>query len=366
MKTRHLPQMFLPWPQAHSADRVRQACLVRQAGLSLVELMIAMALGMLILGAVATLFANNSRVRQETEKTSQQIENGRYATQALVDDLRLAGYYGEFSPVGLTTPASVPDPAQADVASLTAAIMLPVQGYDNASGLPSALGTLLADLRSGSDVLVVRRASTCVAGATGCDAVDTTRNTYFQTTLCSNQLNNLGAASQILISRTASEFSTSNAAVTGSANPPAFLAKKDCATAADLRTYYTRIYFVADNNQASDGIPTLKVAELGAGSFTISPLVEGVEQLQLEYGLDTNNDGSPDSYTASPADAAAWRQVTAVKIHLLARNTLTSSGFTDTRSYVLGGNTFGPYNDSYKRHLYTSAVRLNNVAGRLE
>ncbi|MDR3410209.1 MAG: PilW family protein [Formivibrio sp.] len=344
----------------------RTEYLPRQAGISLVELMVAMALGMMILATVATIFLNNSRVRQETEKTSLQIENGRYATQLLVDDLKLAGYYGEFSPVALATPASVPDPSLTDVASLTNAIMLPVQGYDDGNGLPAGLDTLLADRRAGTDVLVVRRTSTCVAGTVGCDAVDNTKYTYFQTTLCNNQLNNLPAASQFLISTTLMQFTTSNAAVTGSANPPAFLAKKDCATAADLRAYYTRIYFVTDNDRAGDGIPTLRVAELGAGSFTISPLAEGVEQLQLEYGLDTNNDGAPESYTTNPADATAWRQVTAVKIHVLARNTQTSTGFTDTRSYELGGSTFGPYNDGYKRHLYTSVVRLNNVAGRLE
>jgi type IV pilus assembly protein PilW len=114
------------------------------------------------------------------------------------------------------------------------------------------------------------------------------------------------------------------------------------------------------------------VAELGAGAFSISPMVAGIEQLQLEYGLDTDGDGTPDTYTGAPANAAAWQQVTAVKIHVLARNVQTSGGFTDNRSYVLGlnsagnDNVFGPYNDGYKRHAYSTVVRLDNVAGRLE
>lgn len=344
----------------------------RQDGLSIVELMIGITLGLIIVGAVTVLFANNTRTRQETEKTSQQIENGRYAAQMLLDDLRLAGSYGEFSPTGLATPATLPDPSVVDGTSLAAAIALPVQGYDGGGGMPGGVSAVLADRRAGTDVLVVRRASTCVAGSAGCDAVNTGRYTYFQTALCPNQLSVLESAKQFLIGTDTNQFSVNNPAVTGSANPPAFLAKKDCATPADRRAYYVRIFFIANNNDPGDGIPTLKVADLGAGSFAVVPLVAGIEQMQFEYGLDTNNDGAPENFTAAPANAIAWRQVTAVKIHLLARNLQNTAGFNDTRSYVLGAkadgtdNTFGPYGDTFKRHVYTTAVRLNNVAGRLE
>jgi type IV pilus assembly protein PilW len=334
--------------------------------------MIGITIGLLVLAATTTLFVANSRARQEREKTSQQIENGRYASQLLTGDLRLTGYYGEFSPTVLATPATLPDPSATDVASLTSAMALPIQGYDDGAGLPAGLTTLLTDLRAGTDVLVVRRTSACVAGATGCDAIDTSKYTYFQTTLCQNQISNLPAASQFLIGTTEATFTSSNPAVTGAASPPAFLAKKDCATPAVQRGYYTRIYFVANDNQPGDGIPTLMVAELGAGAFAVSPIVAGIEQLQLEYGLDTDGDGTPDTYTGAPANAGAWRQVTAVKVHVLARNLQTSGGFTDTRTYVLGlnsagaNNVFGPYNDGYKRHAYSTTVRLDDVAGRLE
>lgn len=343
-----------------------------QKGASLIELMISLALGLLVVGAVTMLFVNTNRTQQETEKTSQQIENGRYATQLLLDELRLAGYYGEFNVTALSTPGSLPDPSLSDGPSLAAALMLPVQGYDNGQSMPSALTTLLADRRADTDVLVVRRASTCLAGTTGCEAADVTQRTYFQTSLCATQLAVLGASSQFLIGTDTAAFNTTNPAITGAATPPAFLAKKDCLTAANLRSLYVRIFFIANNNSTGDGIPTLKVAELGAAQFNILPLTEGIEQLQLEYGVDTDANGTPNTYTTSPASVALWRQVVSAKIHLLARNTKLSSGFTDTRSYVLGlkadgtDNTFAAFNDGYKRHVYTTTVRLNNVAGKLE
>jgi type IV pilus assembly protein PilW len=374
----------------------------RQRGFSLIELMVSVTVGLVIVAALAILFANNSRARQEMDKTSQQIENGRYASQVLLDDLRLAGYWGEFNPASLPVPGTLPDPSAADVASLTAAMPIAVQGYHfgkvAGSSLPAGVAALLQDRRPNTDVLVLRRVSTCAAGPqssdreSSCDAMDTSARTYFQTTLCQTQLSTLAAASQFVISTDANVFQSSNPAVTGS---PSYLAKKGCETTAApavTRSVVVRIYYVANNNAVNDGIPTLKVVELGAGAFgTPAPVAEGIEAIQLEFGVDTNNDGAPDFWTPDPGNqaysngtatlwpaataypgaATAWKWVTAVKIHVLARNTLSSAGFTDTRQYVLGSsaftdNTYGAYNDSYKRHVYSTAVRLMNVAGRLE
>lgn len=357
---------------ANLACQCPQISSMRQCGFSLVELMVSLALGLIVVGAVTLLFVNNSRARQESEKTSQQIENGRYATQLLIDEFKLAGYFGEFDPTGLATPAALPDPTVTDGTALASDISLTVQGYDGGAGMPASLTTLLADRRTGTDVVVVRRASACTAGSSGCDSADITRYTYFQTSLCATQRAALATTGQFVIGTTMSVFTTSNAALTGAANPPAFLAKKDCSTAAALRSMVVRIYFVANNNATGDGIPTLKIAELGAGAFVIVPLVEGIEQFQVQYGLDANLDGAPESYTSAPATVGDWRKVVTVKTHILARTTDTTLGFTDTRTYVLGAKAdgtdqvFGPYNDAYKRHAYSSVIRLNNVAGRLE
>jgi type IV pilus assembly protein PilW len=334
----------------------------RQQGFSLIELMVGITLGLVVITAISLLFVNSSRTRTETEKTGQQIENGRYTAQLLMDEFQLAGYYGELNPANVATPTTKPDPCVFDAASLKAALAMPLQGYDN----PTSFPTCLSDVRTGSgttpspDIVVIRRASTCIAGSTGCDPVDTTKSTYFQTTLCPT------SSGQYVIDTNSSSFT---------------LTKKDCTSISGQRAYYTRIYFVANNNNPGDGIPTLKVAELGSGGFTTSSLVAGIEQFQVEYGIDTNADGAPDVYTANPDAYNActgvacqnnWRAVTTVKLHLLVRNTQSTTGFPENRTYVLGrlangsDNTFGPYNDSIKRHVYTTVVRLNNVAGRLE
>jgi len=55
-----------------------------------------------------------------------------------------------------------------------------------------------------------------------------------------------------------------------------------------------------------------------------------------------------------------------VKFFVLARSTATTPGWTDSKSYQLAGTTYGPFNDQYKRHVFSSSVRLNNVSGRRE
>jgi type IV pilus assembly protein PilW len=351
--------------------------------------MVSIVVGMVIVASMSLLFANNSRARQEMEKTSQQIESGRYSTQTIRDDLRLAGYYGEFTPTSLPAAVSLPDPSATDDASVAAALSIALQGYHFGrdaslnSTPPAGVNSLLTDRRPNSDVLVVRRTSTCYAGPTtaetSCSAMDTSSSKYFQTTLCKTHLTNVTAATKLFVVGTDSAvFTASNPSV--STFTPAFFAQKDCTTPAVTRALLVHIYYVANNDVPGDGIPTLKMLSLGANAFG-SPvaIAEGIESMQVEYGLDSDGNGSPDTWESDPAAGAAngaaatlaWSQVTAVKLHVLARNTQSSGQFTDSRVYVLGttkstDNTFGPYNDAYKRHVYTTFARLVNVAGRLD
>lgn len=331
-----------------------------QSGLSLVELMISMTLGLLILAGVTTVFVNNNRTRNEVEKFSRQIENGRYAMQMLTDDIGIAGYLGEYvPPTSAPTLAAVPDPCATAIADLANNMVLHVQGYHNASG---GL-TCIADVKAGTDVLVVRRVATCRAANpadANCDA-PAAGNPYFQVSGC---ITDPAPAGQTTSPYYLLDTNTANLT----------LRKVGCTSGnASIRRYRTHIYFIANNDNAGDGIPTLKRAELGAGGFTIVPLVEGIENLQLQYGIDTNADGIPEAYTADPgsyngcagnACVVNWWNSTSIQVSLLARNETTSGGYNDVKTYTLAGTTYGPYNDSYRRHAYTATAMLANPVGR--
>lgn len=338
-----------------------------EKGFTIVELMVAITIGLLVLAVLLTIFVNNSRARNEIEKSNRQTESGRYAIELLSHELRNAGYYAEFNPQTLAVPASLPDPcAAADAATLKAALPLHVQGVDNATASPGTCG--LTGLKSGTDILVIRRATGCVAGTTDasgnvCDAPANVP--YFQASLCNS-------ATELVSANLADHYALEFGYASASLNRH----KRDCittppGTVADKHRYRTDIYYVASNNEGSDGVPTLKRAELvGVNSFNIVPLVEGVEDMQIEYGVDSTSDGLVDAYMADPGSTANWRGVVALKLHLLARNIELTAGHSDNKIFTLGLkangtlNTAGPFNDAFKRHVFQSSVRLNNPAGR--
>lgn len=167
-------------------------------GLSLVELMVGLTLGLFVSGALLTLYLNLSRTNAELSRTSIQIENGRFASQTLRADLALAGYWGTYLPkydnLSYTdapddVPTAVPAPCKAyvdgsgnanwtaqDLKNLTG---VPLAVYD---AVPSGCETLITSLQANTDILVVRHVEPCAVGEAGCDAFST-NNVYFQSSL---------------------------------------------------------------------------------------------------------------------------------------------------------------------------------------
>ncbi len=355
-----------------------------QGGYTIIELMIAITLGLLLLAGLTTVFVQNNQSSNEIERVNQQAENGRYAMQLLTSDLSNAGYLAELNPTALTTPTAKPDPCLTTVSDLKSALPLAIQGYDN-DNVASTPTCISSDLRAGTDILVVRRASNCAVGDAGCDA-EVSGAPYFQASTCSSATE---LSSSDITHYYALDTNTANLTLhQKNCNPPTA-----AGTIAPHQQYLTHIYFIANNDKTGDGIPTLKRAELGSSGFTIVPLIEGIENLQIEYGIDGINadgtvaatkTGSPAVFKADPdslhsCDAASsptctfyWRNTVAAKIYLLARNLTTTAGYNDQKTYYLGLKADGTTNsvgasssdNAYKRHVFTSVVRLNNVAGR--
>src|SRR3546814_10074522 len=74
----------------------RRSPAVTAAGYTLIEFMVAITLSLLVLASLTAIFISSMRARDEVERANQQVESGRYAAQLLMDDLQMAGYYGEF------------------------------------------------------------------------------------------------------------------------------------------------------------------------------------------------------------------------------------------------------------------------------
>jgi type IV pilus assembly protein PilW len=359
--------------------RARKCC-----GFSLVELMIAITIGLLLLAGMTLIFVNSSESNRELQKTAQQIENGRYAIDVISEDLRHAGFFGHLTLLP-AAPAVLPDPCEiASTTSLYNALAYPVQGYRapdlatvadvTATSCDDQALLTTANLKPGSDVLVIRRAATSALAATD---VAATNEVYVQASASQGQVRfGNGAA-----------LGTNNASNNGSGGASTLLLNNGT-TAAPIRKLNVHVYFVAKCSVGSaangscqagdDTIPTLKRLELlsesGATKMKLVPLVEGIEFMKLEYGTDTLpnvvntatgliGDATVDAYTATPAD---WTTVIAAKVFILARNTEATIGFLDDKTYALGTVAVPAFNDKFKRHSYSTQVHLMNPAGRRE
>jgi type IV pilus assembly protein PilW len=344
---------------------------LHHAGFTIIELMIAIALGLLILSALVVVFANTSAARNEIDRLNRQIENGRYATELLRDDLQLAGFFGEVNMAAVALlaplPAALPDVCATTLIERTnggteiGMLGLHVQGInDFDSSLMTDLDScpvIKALVKTGTDVLVVRRAKTCNAGTVGCDLLENNKP-FLQVPLCNTPP-----------TVSASTFTT-HALGLGSETTEHVHKLKDCVTDAPKRPYVTYIYFVDNNNILNRA--QLQDYTAGAWAVTdVTPLVDGIENMQLQYGVDTVNpiasprDGNPDVYAAAPASVTEWSDVVSVQVNLLARNLDPSPNYTDTKTYPAVG-VAAAFNDGFRRRVYSTLVRIQNVSAKRE
>jgi type IV pilus assembly protein PilW len=368
---------------------------LRAQGFSLVELLIAMTLSLIIAAAMALIFMKVTETNREQFKASQQIENGRFAVELLNNDIRHSGLLGEFGgPFPSSAFGALPDPCDLTLypsgnmttSTTTSPFAYAIQGYNAATltaaaSVPTACQTWIdsASLKAGSDILVVRRLDTLPlidleASTARTSATPTNGELYAQTTVDTLDIQ-VGGGTAIDKDKTA-------------AGAAATLLRKDYTQAAvsgvrptiaaNIRKIHVNVYYVSPCRKGSgsngvcasgdDSIPTLKRLELGAASgaatFTAVPLVEGVEFMKVRYGIDSNADGTADSYSATPA-LAGWPNVVQTEVRIVARN-VDASTSTDPKSYDLGSSlTYTPSGAAsyYKRHLFTQQTYITNVGG---
>jgi len=305
------------------------------AGFSLVELMVSVTIGLILLLGLSTLLVNSSNSHREMQKSSAQIENGRYAMQILSDDIQMAGYLGELSPAGFATP-NVAEPCVPTAAYAVPDVPVAV-GYDPAADL-----ACLADRKAGTGVLVLRRVLSTPITLASTNPPDA--SSYLQVSMCNND----PLTKPFVLGSVAGEFT---------------VRQKDCATPASARRYVLRVYYIGTGD-------ILKLREFSLGALQNAvDLVDGIEDMQFDYGVDSTGDGAPDEYKAVPA-VTELEDVMTLRVNLLARNLEQTAGYTDAKTYNLGLNkpAYTPPSamSAFKRHAYTTLVRIENASARRE
>lgn len=382
--------------QQNTAFSSKLAPCQRQEGLSLIELMVSITIALVLLLALSTAFLNFHSTNREMAKSNAMIENGRFAIQILQNDVIHAGFWGTYVPqfdnLALTgipgdAPNVIPDACLAYDATnwsntyKTNLIGIPLQVSASAS---SACAAVVTNKKAQTDVLVVRHAETCVPGDSNCDA-EVAGKLYFQSAMYETEISSSGAISYVLDT-------------TGHT-----LHKRNGVTIAEKRRFISNIYYIRSYaNSVGDGIPTLVRSQFDLAAGVLAhqaavPIVEGIEGFKVYLGIDSlsktgasvdysqavswadatnkitptnRGDGTPDGGFVDCASSACTPQqlsnVVAAKMYILARNLEPTPGYTDTKTYQLGAVTMGPFNDNYKRHVYSTTARIVNVSARRE
>lgn len=321
----------------------------RARGLTLVELMIGLSLGMAISVAALRLFADASASGRNLQRASMHIENGRYAVETLREDMELAGFFGEIPVVGAAY--TTPDPCETEPSGFAAeplALPTPVQGLD-----ASETVACLSARQPGTDAVLVRRLDIDLLDPTTLPAGGA--QTHLQLSFCDTD-----APPGLVAARDPAAFTLRNRA---------------CSAPNGVRAYVSRIYFVAACSRCGPGgdqTPTLKRLDLVGRSHVETAIAQGVETLRVEYGFDTDGDGAADVYrtgTAPSGPESLWENVVALKLHAVVRSPEPVSGGRAAmpQSFQLGGiGALQTPGDGYVRRLYTTTVRLENPSAARE
>ncbi|WP_298442519.1 PilW family protein [uncultured Ferrimonas sp.] len=312
-----------------------------QQGLTIAELMIAMVVGLFVLGGSYAIFTMSASSVQSTGQQNQIQDSARMALRMLQDDLSQAGFFADLTGLDLIPGVNLlPLPAIAGIDCNGA-------GPNNRT-FPNNIGhfrtlwayteghgpkiSCLSGNRGGSDVLQIKR----LLGPQQAAGDEESDRYYF--------INNL----------------TQGRFYAGSGATPAM-------TSGRIWQYQHRVYYVANNDA---GVPSLFRRSLNTADLmgAAEELVEGVEEIKYQFGLDADGDSFVDSYlTAREVTNNIWDQVGDNRIVAVRINILLRSATEDSSMNPSGSTTFQMPDankviaaDKHRRRLLSATVMMRN------
>lgn len=354
----------------------------QQSGLTLIELMIALVLGLLLVAGVIQIFVSNKHSYRVTEAHSRLQDNARFALEVLSKNVRSAGYSGcrAIENMNVVTIANAPVPA-----SMTANTIISGSEATSATTWSPAVSVSLGAVVGGTDVITLIGSRGCGATLTGNVGSPNANIQVFSPNTC-----NLVAGDALMIAdcedshifratnvsngagqQTVSHGSASNGAThfCKSYNPSPYTGA--CAAGDDNKLYgydSELLKFVAETyfiRAGTNGDPALWKLNLTAAVGANNPveLVEGIENMQIEYGVDTNDDDIVDDYrdaqvvSAANAGVGEWDKVISARISLLAQ-TLDQNLTTAAQNITYNGNAVT--GEGRIRRVFTTTIGVRN------
>ena len=329
-----------------------------QRGVSLIELMIGMALGLIVVVGIGYIYMGSRQSYRVQDNMSRVQENGRYAVDILGRDIRMAGFMGcaNLSVISLRTIAD-PSPNFSAGAALV--------GYDNGTGWtnPSSITRV-----SGTDVVMIQKAA-----STGINVTEKMGVTNANIKIGDNTLGFQAGQALFVTDCTAADLFRATNISGGSGNvtiahgnnsnsdPNMSCVKggpscdvnlsKTYGTDAEVLAFESLTYFIGTNPAGRPALYRIPI------TGTAVELVDNVESMQLTFGVDSDGNGTVNQYVA-PSAVTDWAKVLTARVSLLMVS--PEDSVTDApQKYVYNGSTVTPA-DRRLRFIFTSTIGVRN------
>ena len=334
-----------------------------QYGISMVEVLVALVISLFLLAGIVQVYTGNKASYSFTNSISRIQENGRFALETMTQDLRMAGFFGcaTFDPENPENVVNNLDPNGTGYSDDHDFIGNgPIDGTDN-------------DGLNGSDSVTLRGVAPGQVNVHPPYNVSTSANIFVN----DNLILQPGDISMVCNCRGCDIFQITNTTQSANANQMAVVhntgtgepgnynpdncpgANAHClsqtygADAAMMRLQKVTYSIAA----GASGEPALWRQEFGENP---EELVDGIDQMQVLYGLDTDDDGFPNRYVTRPQVANLW-DVISLRLMLLVRS--EDQFFDETnQTYTFNGNTVTAA-DRRLRQVFTTTIALRNRIG---
>ncbi len=324
-----------------------------QNGVTLVELMISLVIGLLILAGVTSVFFASRTTYTYNETLSRIQENGRLALESLSFDIRMAGFFGcgkaDLIPINVIANDPPIDKIDGGVA-----VRGHTYGDAGAAFVDSGLLKGIAD----SDVIVIRRASPNPLNLVGNLS---TANANIQ--VASNPDGFVAGDALLVTDCTvgdlfrATNVSSGEGKVTlahaSDSNTTNFLSKTYGPDAQVMRFEEIAFFVRQTDRKTKSGKPINALFRRVNGQ--VQEIVDGVEDMRAFYALDTDVTGFK---AKEEVAATAWARVVAIRVHLLLST--QEPTLTEAQEYQFADDAKKDGADKVMRHEFTQVIALRN------
>lgn len=316
----------------------------KQAGLTLIELMVALAIGSFLMVGAVQIYNQSRQAFVVNESIARVQETAQFAMDTIEADLRMASNWGRNSRglavegrsvIGDPNPTGLPLPVAMCSADWALNLALPIDGVNNGYGLacPATGGN-----QANSDVITIRRASVVPAPLEA-------GRLQIQTTRIQGEIFATGAV------------------------PASFLAANSA-----THNLLVSSYYVAPTSTLIAGVPTLRRHRLIGGGAAGPRIVDeevapGIENIQIQLGIDVDEDNTVDRYVnpgnqiydPTAVGYIPGARVMTARIWMIVRGVSFEAGLQDSRNYRPGDVVLGVQNDNFRRMQVSKTILLRNA-----